>query len=190
MSQGSQQVTPPRKCKRSVEGLEWVQRASRSPHTQSLRGLSPAQKAGIRFENRVSRKLKAAAVSRDIQASSSTHTPSSRIWFEAGPWLEYCDLGGRGFAQPDQLIWCTGPEAQVYWALVYECKLSWVPSARDELQQLYLPLVEAWLAPATLLGVEVFQQPNGWVGRSIRKWDEPLAARDEADLFAWHLMRP
>ena len=54
----------------------------------------------------------------------------------SGPWIEFEDEHGSGYAQPDHLVFGPG------WAIIFECKLGWTPAAVVELQTLYAPLVD------------------------------------------------
>jgi hypothetical protein len=61
-----------------------------------------------------------------------------------GPWFEFVDSSGPGYCQPDFLL--DRPNSIV----LFECKLSLVSQAFDQLFGLYKPVVEA------TLGKEVF----------------------------------
>lgn len=98
---------------RTVKGLRAVKPAGRMPWPAPRR-LKGAMAAGLAYERALAE-----------QFPEGLH----------GQWLEYLDANGLGFAQPD-LQWDHG--AVTY---VLESKLTWVPSARSQLEDLYLPLL-------------------------------------------------
>ena len=57
--------------------------------------------------------------------------------FNAGPWIEYSDINGLGYCQPDGILWT---EEQI---IVFECKLTFTyRKAYNEMRDLYAPLLE------------------------------------------------
>ncbi len=98
-----------------------------------------------------------------------------------GFWIEYEDENGKGFAQPDHLI--IGPK----FILVFECKLSRVPAATEELQTLYGPLAyELWPTRSIYL-IEAFQHPNGFIGETVHGFEE-IWERGPQEVLQWQAM--
>ena len=83
-----------------------------------------------------------------------------------GLWIEYEDENGKGFAQPDHLVWGFG------WVMLFECKLSRNVAAVEELQTLYAPLVQELWPESRLYLIEAFQHPNGFIGSTVHGFDE------------------
>lgn len=55
-----------------------------------------------------------------------------------GPWIEFEDANGHGFAQPDWLLAVPG-----VCLVVLECKVTYTPFGVEQLRNLYLPLCES-----------------------------------------------
>ena len=105
-------------------------------------------------------------LTRTAQAGDSVLI-ASRTWIHSsGFWIEFEDINGRGFAQPDHLIFGPG------WVMLFECKLGWVPAAAEELQTLYAPLVQELWPESRLYLIEAFQHPNGFIGSTVHGFDE------------------
>lgn len=102
---------------RLVENLKWAQYAARSPWPKPRR-VRGKKAAGLRYERLLGEEL----ARRGLE-------------FEHGPWIEFEDSHGRGFAQPDFLVFGEG-----HWTLL-EAKLSQTPTAFAQLFGLYLPLL-------------------------------------------------
>ncbi len=79
---------------------------------------------GIRYENIVGRAL-------------LERFPKHGI--SLGQWFEYCDVNGRGYCQVDVLIYRVADDSYV----ACEIKLTDTPSAQQQLQLLYLPVIQA-----------------------------------------------
>lgn len=94
-----------------------------------------AQKAGLRFERNVIRRLKILYPK-----------------VEAGPWLYYQDEKKSGICQPDALVWLD--ENTI---CIVECKLSHMRSARGKLLNFYGPIVKALYPGARLSFLQVYK---------------------------------
>lgn len=89
------------------------------------KGTSIAQKAGLRYENRVRKQL-------------GIHVTAGRFCsLEHNPWFTFSDPFGSGACCPDFLLWPS--ENQV---IIVEVKLTWVFSAVRKSVELYKPVVE------------------------------------------------
>jgi hypothetical protein len=99
-----------------------------------------------------------------------------------GPWLEYVDSAGRGFAQPDFVIKLGGA------LVVLECKYTWTPEGHTQVERLYKPLLER-LEGLPVVGVQVCKKllpgmpgeiavcgsltaaiSAAWYGRAVWHW--------------------
>jgi hypothetical protein len=140
---------------RKIVGLKWAQEAREGrgyPPTIRRKG---AKARGIRFE-------------RDLGAVLG---PS----WQHGKWFEFDDLNGMGMCQPD---WLKITERAV---LVLECKYTWLPSGRLQIEELYRPVLE-----------KVYKRPV--VGAVVCKvlvagMDQPVASSLEDALRCggvWH----
>lgn len=67
-----------------------------------------------------------------------------------GPWLEFYDANGRGFAQPDFIVYKDPKQ----W-LVVEAKLSQTPAAFEQLFSLYVPLLKYLHPEIELIPIQV-----------------------------------
>lgn len=112
---------------RTVKGLRAVKAAGRQPFGRPRR-LKGAFAAGIAYERNLAEAF-----------PDALH----------GQWLEFLDANGLGYAQPD-LQWDHGPTTYVL-----EAKLTWVPSARSQLEDLYLPLLRHLWPRRTFRGIIV-----------------------------------
>lgn len=81
--------------------------------------------AGVRYELEVAKAL----AERQIQH---------------GRWFEYRDSGGLGYCQPDILLPWKGR------VVILECKYTWTPLARRQLDLLYRPVIEKITSRDTL----------------------------------------
>lgn len=70
--------------------------------------------------------------------------------FARGPWIEFADRNGRGFAQPDFVIYSRSD----LW-IVLEAKLSQTPAAFEQLFKLYLPLLRKMHPEVELIPAQV-----------------------------------
>lgn len=93
------------------------------PIFTKARGHSPAARAGLAFQRKVGRALRACA--NDIDAI-----------LESEPWFTFRDANGDGCCAPDFIL--TLPDSD---AIVIEVKLKYVLGAEVKLKQLYLPVV-------------------------------------------------
>lgn len=112
--------------KRVVSALKWA-RACDRPSCIPLSGPKKgAKRRGIRYEVAFANAL-------------------SSLYPEAlhGQWWAFEDDSGSGYCQTDLLI--VGPKA----AVVFECKLTLVEQAFEQLSELYLPVVERALSLPT-----------------------------------------
>ena len=100
------------------------------PKPTKLKGV---QKAGLAYEKRVGKYLKA------------RFGKNAMI----GPWFQFLDKNGKRYCQPDFLLTLDG---QIY---KIECKLSFRGRARDKLKKVYGPVVSAALngSPPILIQV-------------------------------------
>jgi len=103
---------------RTVEGLKTA-RYAESPWKKQKRGRGKRAE-GLRYQARVGTEL-------------------ARRGFDVvnGPWIEFYDKNGRGFAQPDFVV-INDPDN---WIIV-ESKLSQTPTAFEQLFYKYLPLLK------------------------------------------------
>lgn len=99
------------------------------------RTLSAAQKAGLKFERNVVRRL-------DLL--------HERV--QKGPWFYYQSPAASGICQPDALVWLAPTHI-----LVVEVKLTWVRAAREKLLKFYGPIVQAAHPRAELSYLQVYR---------------------------------
>ena len=99
---------------RRIEGLLWARRAERPKALPKARPRG-AKAAGVRYERACARALPKAL---------------------PGLWWEFEDRAGRGYCQTDLVL--IGSEG----ALVLECKYTWTEAAWDQLEGLYIPVLE------------------------------------------------
>jgi len=147
--------------KRAVVGLR-AARLARGPgwKPSRVRGLKAK---GLAFERKVLKQLK----------------EFFGFAFEPGPWIQFEDANGAGFAQPDGVI------AFLTHMVLIEVKLSETPSAAQELRGLYAPLVrKIWKKPVALL--QVFK----YCGKSDIEFPvEILTLRPNAtEVYTWHCL--
>lgn len=102
---------------RRISELKWARYASCPWHGR--RRLRGKKAAGLRYEKLLGEEL----------ARRGLH-------FVRGPWIEFFDSNGRGFAQPDFVVFGEGDD----W-LVLEAKLSQTQAAFAQLFDLYVPLL-------------------------------------------------
>src|SRR4249919_967845 len=106
-----------RNSTRKIIGLKWALLSSRSPWPKKHR-FSSLQKKGLGYERKVGRELR--------RRFGEVHS---------NQWIEFFDLNGRGFAQPDHYIVCDDA------VLVFECKLSQQEAGLVQIGELYRPLL-------------------------------------------------
>lgn len=102
----------------STSSLEFA-RYSRSPFGGKPRRGKGARAAGLRYEENVGKEL-----------------ARRQLDFARGPWIQFRDRNGTGFAQPDFVIYSSAKQ----WC-VLEAKLSQTPAAFEQLFKLYVPLL-------------------------------------------------
>ena len=112
-----------RKSHRVVNGLLSARRLDCRPSCIPIGRPRGAKAAGIRYQHTVERALLGAF-------------PRSGI--DVGPWFEYSDVNGRGYCQPDFLIY--NPSQDEY--VICECKLSDWLGAEAQMRELYIPVAE------------------------------------------------
>ena len=113
------------RTRRAVDGLRWARVADAPPFMAAPKKLrKQSQQAGLVYEAKVAEYLR-------------LRYGEERIIH--GPWLEYQDEWGHGWAQPDILILPDGAEKPL---VICECKLTFTKrAAESKLRSTYLPLV-------------------------------------------------
>lgn len=139
---------------REIEGLREVRWAENPPWPPNA-GRSPSQKAGLSFERAFGQHLQ-----------QLRRPPDSDLL--AGPWIEFWDRNGHGFAQPDFLL--ASPRTVV----ILECKLTENRRAWVQLFKLYSPLLGALLPGVPQKRVQVC--------RVLRRGGEVTVVRRAAEL--------
>ncbi len=117
-----------------------------------------AKAAGLRFERFVAKKLQ------------ETY-PNSGISYH--PWYEYLDVNGRGYCQPDFVVYSISRDAYV----VVECKLGNYEQAVAQMKELYFPVLRA-AAGKEVTGIAVLRHLNPEIdtGRVFPSFREALRA--------------
>jgi hypothetical protein len=115
-----------------VASLDYV-RYSTSPWKGKKPRVRGKKAAGLRYERRVGEEL-----------------ARRKFDFAHGPWLEFSDGNGRGFAQPDFVIY----DSAQRW-LILEAKLSQTSAAFEQLFSLYVPLLAHLHEGVELIPVQV-----------------------------------
>jgi hypothetical protein len=114
-----------------------------------------------------------------IQSETFTDLPQ----LLAGPWIEFEDFHGLGFAQPDLLLHC-GP-----CGILFEAKLSRTAQAEWELRELYAPLVQQVWAFDHLYLCEVFKNSNGFLNCPVANPLQLLSDKPSTEqLYQWQLL--
>ena len=108
-------------------------RYSRNPFGKAPRRGRGARAAGLRYEENVGKEL-----------------ARRQLDFACGPWIQFEDTNGVGFAQPDFIVYSSANS----W-IVLEAKLSQTPSAFEQLFKLYLPLLSKLHPGVTLIPAQV-----------------------------------
>lgn len=116
-----------------------------------------AKKAGIGYE-------------RDVAAALA------RLGCQHGRWFEYRDGGGIGYCQPDILLPWQGR------VVVLECKYTWTPVARQQLDLLYRPVIEK-VTDRETLGIVVCKRllPDVRLSAICHSIEEALARSHRGD---------
>ena len=161
--------SPPRRKPRWIENLQTVELRETGPFASSRR-LRGAKGQGQRYEQKFGKFLQRTA-GREAELLS-------------GQWFEFEDANGPGWAQTDHLLIYPGS------LIIFECKLTQHPSARLQLEGLYLPLVHAVWPDYSIQLVEVFRNiTEGDPGREIQS----LANLRRGPLYGaahlWHWLR-
>lgn len=148
---------------RTIMGLRWAQLAAKGPFDKPRR-LSGRKRAGIKYENDLARALGSAA--------------------EHGPWINFQDKNGPGWAQPDFLIEFPFSDA----ILILESKYTWVREAYSQIEQLYKPLIQhIYNKPAFGIVVAKVLTPDCRQLPIFRSLDEAaIAACSEGKTVLWH----
>lgn len=151
---------------REIQGLEWAQWADPpSWARERVRGYTPQQKAGLAYERRFGQYL------------SQSRLPADALLL-GGPWIEFLDRNGTGFAQPDFLL--ISPRG----AYIFECKLKENTKAWIQLFRLYSPLL-AFMLRRPLKRVQVCKNL-----RQLPEGTAPLPtvhrAKDLTDECIWN----
>lgn len=109
---------------RQIQGLEWALIRAKGPFKEpkNVRGLKGK---GLAYERRFIRELPKLAERANVQGALYN-----------GPWIEYCDSNGPGWARPDAFI--KAPTGLI----LFECKLKQTAIAWDQMYGLYAPLLE------------------------------------------------
>lgn len=141
---------------RIVKGLKWA-RIGEGPELP-LRRPRGAKALGLRYERALARALPGAI---------------------HGQWWEYEDLNGHGWCQSD-LIMRVGAEL-----VVLEAKYSWVEKGHEQMEELYMPVIEAALGQRPL-GIEVCKNLRYGVRHVNSDLDKAIAqARVSRSVLHW-----
>src|SRR5215475_15992240 len=105
---------------RTISDLRWAQLSTTNPWPKP-RGLKGAKAKGIAYQNKVQAFLKRSPGFEQIQA---------------GKWIEFCDINGRGYAQPD--FFMVGPHSTI----LLESKLTENEWGHIQIAALYTPLLK------------------------------------------------
>jgi hypothetical protein len=140
----------------------------RGPFPEVRRRKGPKAE-GQRYEKKLARKL-------------SLEFPTDQKFFNQ--WIEYADVAGRGFAQPDAIVLL--PEKR---ALLIECKLRRCADGPIQLQNVYLPLVQ-----------KLWPGRRWWCVNAVKYWEGAQAGvrivtnihaafnEPEDQVIDWHIM--
>lgn len=137
-------MPPGRPTHRVVVGLNSAQLALRPPWP-SPRGAKGAKAAGHRYERALA-----------AEVPYAIH----------GLWVEFSDINGRGFCQPDLVIKDVAHAGRTH-TVVLESKITWTPNGHGQVAELYAPVLERlWGQP--VVGVVVCKHltpevPLSWV---------------------------
>lgn len=123
---GAAPCAPPRGF-RPAEGVRaaWPSEGGPFTRTPTLRGRTPAQKNGIRYERKVLKELS------DRFGTS----------FRPAQWMRFEDETGERWCQPDGIL--LRPEG----ATIFEVKYTFISDAYYQLRQLYSPVVQRAFLP-------------------------------------------
>ena len=108
-------------------------RYSKNPFGAKPKRSRGAKAAGLRYERMVGKEL-----------------ARRRLDFAQGPWIQFKDNNGIGFAQPDFIVY----SSLDLW-IVLEAKLSQTPAAFEQLLRLYIPLLRKLHPNVELVPVQV-----------------------------------
>jgi hypothetical protein len=114
----------------------------RSKHSHRIiSGLISARKltsrpAGIPFGRPRGAKAAGMRYQRLFEAALALEFPASGV--EIGPWFEYFDVNGRGYCQPDAIIYDIAWDS---W-LICEIKLTDYDRAKRQMTELYVPVLQ------------------------------------------------
>lgn len=97
-----------------------------------------------------------------------------------GPWIEFIDAGGRGWAQPDFLVHVKGA------VLVLESKLSECLDAELQLRGLYGPLVSELYPQSRLVLCQVFRNLRAGSSTALLRSPKDLEGLPPWSLSTWH----
>ena len=135
-----------------LRGLTFVKYAETEPFFPDQKRTA-AQKAGLRYEASVVKRLK--ALYKDVRA---------------GPWILYKAANMSGICQPDALVWINSKLL-----VVVEVKLSRQQTARDKLLHFYGPLVERLHPNVDLAYLQIYKN----VRKGAHKRTVPFYGLDE-----------
>jgi len=119
-------VTPRRRsAHRVIKGLEWAEPLAKRPACIPEGRPKGVKATGLRYERQA-----ATEINKALRGS-----------LVRGQWFEFVDSNGHGYCQCDGLYYDIRTDSYV----VFEFKLTEVAQAREQLLDLYLPVVEcAW----------------------------------------------
>jgi hypothetical protein len=145
---------------RHIYGLKWARELSDWP-LGIPRNRPRGQKAlGRRYEVAVGKQLGKQAI--------------------GGKWWEYKDLNGTGLCQTDYML------VGKTWIVVLECKHTWTDEGLEQLQFLYIPVVEA-VKKMPVLGVQVCKNLTpGAVGPVFNDLAEAIKDAKNGGLVTLH----
>lgn len=144
---------------RQIEGLLWA-RTSERPAGLPRPRLRGAKLAGLRYEGRVAEAL-----------PEALH----------GQWFAFLDRNGPGYCQPDLLLGRSGT------CFVLEVKYSWTLEGHQQIEGLYLPVLQKAIE-RPVAGLVVCRRLVSGMGRVRVTGDlsEALAGAKRGERMVWH----
>jgi len=143
---------------RRIEGLLWARPAQR-PAGMPFGRPRGAKAQGLRYERLLAQAL-----------------PSAKH----GQWFEFEDANGRGVCQTDLLLGRNGR------CVVLECKYTWTPDGHQQLERLYLPVVQMALQRPVVGVVAAKKLVMGLPVQVASDLDEAMRIAMEGRRVVWH----
>lgn len=153
---------------RRISGLLSARRLDCRPPSIPIGRPRGAKAAGMRYQRLVEKALLAAF-------------PGSGL--DVGPWFEFADVNGRGYCQPDILIY--SPIRDQY--IIVEIKLSNFEAAQAQIIDLYAPVIER-ATRSRPLGLIIMKNLSPVVpaARIFEDFRSALACAQEDWFPVWH----